>query len=326
MTAGRAIIITYHHIADVVANPGPLSVSPRHFAEQLEVLGQSGRPVPLSTLVRQLFTGGVTDRAVAVTFDDGYVDNLVHAKPLLERHDVPATVFVTGSAEDPLWPFWWDTLERVLLNPGKIPDVLELRIDGRHLCWELGHAATYDDSAALRFRGWRAWEDPPTPRHQLYVELRDLLGAMNIQKQRALMAELTEWAGAVEDTPHHLRMTDAELAGLSASSLIDIGGHTRSHPMLSLLSTAAQADEIQDNQHHLATVIGQPVTLFAYPFGSYLAETVGIVREAGFACGCTTGRRPVTPEADPFRLPRYNIDDWSGEEFGRWLEAVWESQ
>ncbi len=80
---------------------------------------------------------------IAVTFDDGYANNLHAAKPLLERFTVPATVFVAvGALEDPR-EFWWDELDGLLLQPGTLPDALQLHVNGRCLAWKLGDAAHY---------------------------------------------------------------------------------------------------------------------------------------------------------------------------------------
>jgi peptidoglycan/xylan/chitin deacetylase (PgdA/CDA1 family) len=87
-------------------------------------------PIPLQQLVEALQEGKVPARAVVVTFDDGYPDNLHEAMPLLERYDISATMFVTagqlGSQREP----WWDELDRLLLQPGILPPKLRLNING----------------------------------------------------------------------------------------------------------------------------------------------------------------------------------------------------
>ena len=76
VTQWGAIILCYHRIADLPNSPRRLWVSPHRCAEQLEVLTQKFMPISLSELVNGLLEGQVPDRAVVVTFDDGYADNL----------------------------------------------------------------------------------------------------------------------------------------------------------------------------------------------------------------------------------------------------------
>lgn len=104
-----ALVLLYHRVADLPSDPWSLAVTPRRFAEHLEVLCAMARPVPLRTAAE----GRAPRRAVAVTFDDGYADNLYAAKPLLEFWGVPATVFVTTGGLDDGRELWWDELERV---------------------------------------------------------------------------------------------------------------------------------------------------------------------------------------------------------------------
>src|SRR2546429_6337719 len=80
----RALILMYHSIAEVDSDPFALRVTPDCFAEHLEVLQKYCQPIPLSQLMRALRDGKIPNRAVVITFDDGYADNLRIAKPLLE--------------------------------------------------------------------------------------------------------------------------------------------------------------------------------------------------------------------------------------------------
>jgi len=112
---GRGLILGYHRIAADEWDPFDLCVSPQNFEQQLEVLRARAHPLPLSRMVEGLATGELPPRAVAVTFDDGYLDNLEAALPRLLAAEVPATVFsITGLAGK---ESWWDELAR-LLEPG----------------------------------------------------------------------------------------------------------------------------------------------------------------------------------------------------------------
>src|SRR5205814_7651707 len=115
------LVLLYHRIVELRSEPWNLSVAPRRFEEQMEALRAVASPVALARIVRALGGGEIPDRAVAITFDDGYADNQAAALPVLERHGVPATVFVTtGFVGQPL-EMWWDQLERILLLPGTLP-------------------------------------------------------------------------------------------------------------------------------------------------------------------------------------------------------------
>ena len=120
-----SVILMYHRVAPAGIDPWRLLVTPEHFAEHLEVLRRTTTPLPLRRLVAEYASGRLPERAVAVTFDDGYVDNLTVAMPLLAAADISATVYVatgnTGTARE----FWWDALTRALLLPTVLPSELE---------------------------------------------------------------------------------------------------------------------------------------------------------------------------------------------------------
>ena len=86
-----ALILLYHRVGEPELDPQLLSVSRRNFEEHLQVLGKFH-----TASLNSLLSSARTRRSwVAVTFDDGYADNLWNAKPLLEKYAVPATVFVS---------------------------------------------------------------------------------------------------------------------------------------------------------------------------------------------------------------------------------------
>ena len=319
--ASHALILMYHRVTELPNDPYLLAVTPKHFAEQLEVIRRYGVPMPLRQMVEALQNGKVPKRAVVVTFDDGYADNLHQAKPLLERYEIPATVFVTAGQVGSRREFWWDDLDRVLLQPGTLPARLRLAMKGRPCDWELGKARTYTEKDYQQHRDWHVErQDDPSSRHRLFRRLYAELSALVGGDRQTVMDELLVWAGA-EPTVRgsHRSLTTEELVLLQKGGLVDVGAHTMTHPYLGALPIAEQNCEIRQSKQCLEAILGCPVTSFAYPHGSSTPESVAILNEAGFVCACSSHPDAVWRDADPFCLPRVVVRDWSWKPFKRWL-------
>jgi peptidoglycan/xylan/chitin deacetylase (PgdA/CDA1 family) len=123
-------------------------------------------------------------------------------------------------------------------------------------------------------------------------------------------------------------MTSDQLKAIDAQELVEIGGHTRTHALLSAVDERRQADEVAGGRMDLEVLVSHPVTSFAYPYGysgSFDDRTVRIVREAGYERACTTVAGRVPSRTDAFRVPRHQVRDWDGDSFIRevasWLAA-----
>lgn len=322
--AQRAIILVYHQVAEVDRDPWALSVTPRHFSEHLEILQRHFRPLALQQLVQALEDGHIPKRSVAITFDDGYANNLHCAKPLLERYGVPATIFVTTGVLGQEREFWWDELEKLLLQSGRLPEELQLTVDGNTYSWKLDETTDYGKDDAYEHRSWRAWEEAPRSRHKLYRSLRNVLQSVSASEQKKVLDRLQKWIGCEPTCRSTHRVLDvSEVTALARGGLIDIGAHTVTHPVLSTLSLAAQRVEIQQSKAFLEDTLGFPVSSFSYPYGSrsdYTLETAALVREAGFTSACAYYSGVVKLSTERFQLPRMQVYDWDGEDFGGALE------
>ena len=317
------LVLMYHRVAAPATDPWKLCVSPARLAEHLDVLRAHAEVVPLSGLVEAadaLGTGAAARPTVALTFDDGYVDNLLVAKPLLETSGLPATVFVATGYLGGERQFWWDELAGLLLAPRTLPPSLTLVIGGVTYHWTLGDAAGYSEADAERDRAWRALETPPTARHALFVELWGLLKPASRPRQQYLLNVLRGWAATpLVGQPPDRAVTPAELRALAAGGLIDIGAHTVTHPILEGLPAPVQLAEMRESKARLEELLDRPIDSFAYPYGAAGPDTVQLVADAGFRCACTTMAGTVRRAADPFRLPRFTVEDWDGGEFLRQL-------
>ena len=314
----------YHRVASLELDPWALCVTAQHFAEHLEVLKKEARPISLKQLVQAHRQGQIPDRAVAVTFDDGYADNLYSAKPLLELYDIPATVFVASGYVGHQHEFWWDELERILLQPGMLPEILTLGINGKTYQWELGEAAEYSEDNYLRYCGWTVdWQEAPSLRQSLYFSLHQLVQPLPEAERREVINNLRAWSGVkLAGRPTHHALSREELLTLSRGKLIEVGSHTVTHPFLAALPKSSQLDEIRHSKSFLEESIGQPVKNFAYPYGVYAKETVKIVQKVGFDSACATIADSVWRGTHRFQLPRVGVENHDGEAFAGWLSQM----
>ena len=128
----RAAVLVYHRVGTGAIDPWQLTVDPEIFAGQMETLARDWSPLSLAELVEGFQMRRLPERAVAVTFDDGYADNLEVAAPILLEHAIPATLFVATDLIDAGGPPWWDELASLLLEPARLPSTLTLSSGNGH--------------------------------------------------------------------------------------------------------------------------------------------------------------------------------------------------
>ncbi len=312
-----ALILHYHRVADLQDDPFRLAVSPGHVDEQFEVLRRQTHPFTLVELTRRVRADKLPPRAVVITFDDGYADNLYQARPLLDRHELPATVFVASGYLDQQAEFWWDDLERCVLCPSQLPARLELRLANQTIAWELDLEDLPADSAAA----WHLGQGPRSARQLLLDRLYQALQPLDTEQRNDALRQLQAWSGVGTGVrPDHRPLNLSELQAFPAG-LVEIGAHSVGHPALAALSREQQQAEIRGSKTALEAVLGSPVESFAYPHGSHSAETVNLVRQAGFIQACSSRPGRVEQGADPFRLPRLEVRNWDGDRFAKWLQT-----
>lgn len=280
-------ILIYHRVLDV---PDPLQrgiVDRIIFERQMRGISRVFRVLPLIEAVTRLREDSLPRRAVVVTFDDGYRDNIDVALPILLRHGVHATFFIaTGFLDGGC--MWNDRLiEAVRLLGGKTIDLTE-------------------------FTGERF--DLPEDTHTRGLVLQAMLQAIKhlpFERREAAVALVEEHAGV---RANGLMMRQQDIRTLVQAGM-DIGAHTVNHPILARLSSAQARCEIAESRETLQSVSERPVGLFAYPNGKpgldYLEEHVDMVRHLGFKAALSTAWGSACKEDDFFQLPRFTPWDRS---------------
>lgn len=292
----RTTIIMYHRVIERDVDPWGLAVSPSNFQEQLARLRRTHSVLPLEELLRLSDDHRLPRRAVAITFDDGYLDNLHNAAPGLAQLDLPATLFLATGPMIEAAPYWWDALAAMILNADPIQ--AEADIAGRMVSLTLPDREPADANR----RGWRAWEARRTAREALFYSLWDSIRSLSPEQVRDTVAQLAAvFPGRVpdEDRP----MTRAEATRLIEIAPIRLGGHTVDHPDLTVLGERDARRQIAEGRRQVSDIAGRDVPGFAYPYGRHDARAVRLAADAGFEFACTTAGGRVRG-SDRFALPR----------------------
>jgi len=290
--AGRALILMYHRISNDPDYLG-LSVAPQYFDAQIGLLRRRTKVLPLGELVARLARKqGLDEDLAAITFDDGYRDNFEVALPILERHGVPATVFVTtGFVDDAVLPVGdrlWRAVEVLWTEPSTFPRFTNTAITAavRQTLAKPGSLET--------LRG-----------------LRQQLKVLPVDETEQVVATLEQLTGVSkrESRPLPLMLTWHEVRVLAARG-VEIGSHTVSHPILSRIPETAAVRELRESKQRLEDVTGKPVMGFAYPNGQaadFSQAHVTALVELGYTHACSAVRGVNRPGSDTFRLRRIGV-------------------
>jgi peptidoglycan/xylan/chitin deacetylase (PgdA/CDA1 family) len=294
-------VLSYHRVAQPALDPWNLSVRKENFSQQMAVLAQHASVRVLTgSLARRRYRLARKGRAnFVVTFDDGYVDNLLSALPVLEQHDVPATFFITTGTIGRDY-FWWDRITELSLSSEIRGDLL------------------LDASRRLGLISQEECEDlaafSALARHS---SLHAALAAQTIQRRYEVLDGLSSVLGQDTSDTSARPMTADELAGFARHPLVTIGAHGHSHSKLTQLPDSEMAHDVRRGADELRSLVPSPVDLFAYPHGAVNDRVVEVVRRSGFALALTTEPRPLSVFDSAWRLPRIVTNDIDGEEFAR---------
>lgn len=276
----EALVLFYHKVH---GGPQGLWGEPvldaRRFGEHLAYLAREFVPVPLAELVRGLDTPGrLPQRAVALTFDDGYRNNLLAAAPLLRRAGIPATLFVATGLIGTDRGMWGYELELCF---------------ARHEPARLARAS--GDEVLVRLC------EHQVPRRLLMLACVDYLKTLPhaelLRRLEAIRAELP-----VElDEDNRLLGWD-EVRELRDYGF-DIGGHTVTHPLLPNTTPEHAEREIAGCRRDLEARLGVRPTLFAFPNGDTEPHVTALVGRH-FEAAVTTAPGLCTGATPRYALPR----------------------
>ena len=317
----------YHRIAAPASDVWEIAVSPENFEQHLQVLKQMGNIVSLDELSHRIKTKTLRRNSIAVTFDDGYPDNLEVAMPLLEKYKVPATFFITSGNIDTANEFWWDELEQLILFTEQLPRNFSIQIGNTLVETNLGDEMELSPIDEQKHRAWKACtEPPPTARASLFYKIWELLKPLAHDLQQQYMEQVRALAKTPALTRSSYRtMSSQQLQALAKSKHVTIGGHTVTHPALAYHSIEYQQHEIVANKQTLQQVTGKKIDLLSYPYGNFSDHTIDIVSKAGFTAAFSTNEVCAQNNVRPYKLGRFQVKNLTGEQLSSQFK-FWKSQ
>jgi peptidoglycan/xylan/chitin deacetylase (PgdA/CDA1 family) len=260
------------------------------FQDLMEYLANRYNIVPLEQIAGWLAGGKQPpERAVAITFDDGYRNVLTQAAPVLQKIGAPATVYVTTDfvvEGRMLWPdkllsaLFATSLQRLKLTWDKESIELPIRTDGDKI-----RASDWLRAVCKSL--------PDEGRHALIEHVVDLLG---VDEERLK----TVWPDFQPLSENDLR--DLGNFGLTA------GSHTCCHPVLARCPSDRMAEELGASKQIIEQITGLACASFAYPNGApgdFNRETRDAAKAAGYHNAVTTVKNRISQGQDPYEIPRY---------------------
>ncbi len=276
----KFLILTYHRVLAVSDPLRPSQTDAAMFEQHASALADGFNVLSLDEAVTRLEEGSLLNRAVVITFDDGYRDNATVALPILKKNDLTATFFVAAEFLDG-GRMWNDTV-----------------IEAIRIC-------KHDELGLEHLELGRYCLKTQADRREAITRLLGQLKYMDLVAREECTDQIASAAGV--DLPADLMMSSGQVKMLAEQGM-SIGGHTVSHPILARIDLAAAKQEIEQGKDRLECITGQSVNTFAYPNGEpgtdYNCEHVEIVRDLGFRAAVSTAHGCVTRHGDMLQLPR----------------------
>jgi peptidoglycan/xylan/chitin deacetylase (PgdA/CDA1 family) len=272
--------LIFHRVVQQADPLLPSEITGPKFAKLLDFLKARFSVMALGDAWRALQDGTLPPGSISITFDDGYQDNYTEARALLVERELPATFFIATAYLDG-GRMWNDTVFEVIR---RLPD-------GHHDLADLELGAIDVGSTASRATAaeriiYAIMFHPPTEREAIVDAL----------------------AKRVDGLPDDLMMTSEQVKAMRADGM-EIGGHTRTHPILEVLDDDLAFAEIRDGKSDLESILEEPVTVFAYPNGKFGRDFSEIhqkmVQELEFDLAVSTNSGVSRVDSNAYRLPRF---------------------
>ncbi len=300
------LAVNYHYVRPKYDEPyeGIFGITPAQLDAQLTALSRAGEFVSAELLragVAEPFR--LPERAIAITFDDGFAEHLEHALPVLERHGVPGIFYVNSRPIDEHVVCHHHKLH--LLRAHLAPEKFLSEV--RERAARLGVVMREEDlsEATTQYR----YDKPEVARLKYFLNLKleeSLRDRLVVELFRDVLGEEEPWARKLYLNPAGVK----ELSRRAA-----VGSHSHDHLALGIVGPQRARDELRSAAKLIEGWTGQKLFTFSWPFGSRSAtsrEVAAVAREDGYVFSFTMERAVNSTVTDPLQLARFDTNDVPG--------------
>ena len=282
-------ILMFHRVRELkkraICYNDHLSVSPDFFDTLLMSAKKAGYSfVSLDELVELIEKKKRFSKVLALTFDDGYKDNLVNALPVMEQYNAPGTIFCATGLMTGEFPLWWDLLEEYILSDDTVKTVRRI-------------------PQTARTTG---------EKEQLFLSIRQELLLLTAEEQENYFFHSGYLPETLKDRFNEEMISKEMLETYRDSKLVSFGSHTHSHLSCGALDRENFAAELTHSLKILRSC-GVDIKHFAYPYGDDVKDPEKfreIFQENGIKSCCTTLQGFVSSGTDPLFLPRFFVSEY----------------
>jgi peptidoglycan/xylan/chitin deacetylase (PgdA/CDA1 family) len=287
--AGEGVIFTLHRVVENPLDtlvPG-IAITIDFLRVLVETIRGAGREIiPLSEVSSRFARGSHGKRWACLTFDDGYLDNLTLASPLMARLSVPYTLFLVSD-----WVMGRATNHAALLERlVQAREYVEVPFGERRIA--LSAKSREEKLAAYAALDVMRWREP--------------------QFNAAIPTIMRDQGFSPEEVTAELFLLREQAIAISGDGCAEIGSHTVGHAALAHLPHLSALAELRDSRSALGALLGRTPDLIAYPYGSRDQcgpREFAMADECGYRVGVTTRLGNVfgSSASQPLSLPRTGL-------------------
>lgn len=273
------MILMYHNVVPQNAPDGyklqSITLTDIDFEKQIKWLNKHYNMLSLEAYMQKELKD---KKDLVITFDDGTDITFEYALPILKKYNTPATIFVTTCQlnDDPIiWGAYFNAL-----------------------CFEKNYESIQVNGHTFSLQNTKQRIQSRSQLVKMAKESKNPLAFTDQLRQKYPLHKAI--------LPYYKGMTNEQLKQAGQEPLIEIGGHSVTHPFLSSLSVENQKKELSESKRLLETLTEKPVRYFAYPSGDYNLDTIELLKELNYTAAFAVTPKQISNDSN-FEVPRMGI-------------------